>query len=51
MLIGSLISVIGTIFAVGIFFANVIIAVGVYNDAEAIYRSTEKELRIFPSFS
>ena len=47
MLIGSLISAFGTIFAIGIFFANIIIAIGVYSDAEKMFRSVRKELKIF----
>jgi hypothetical protein len=47
MFIGSLISALGTAFAVGVFFANITIAIGVHRDAEKLFRSARKELKIF----
>jgi len=47
MNLGPLINALGTVFAVGIFFANIAIAIGVYRDAERMFRSAKKELKIF----
>ena len=47
MIIGSLISELGRLFAAGIFFANIAIAIGVHRDAERLFRSAKKELKIF----
>lgn len=47
MVLGSLLSSLGTVFAAGVFIADIIIACGVYQDAEKLYNSASSRLRIF----
>ena len=47
MLVGSLLSSFETVFATGVFIADIVIASGVYWDAQKLYNSPTARLKIF----
>jgi len=47
MSISPLVSALGTTFALGVFVANIAIALGVYRDAQAMQLSARRRLRMF----
>lgn len=47
MVLGSLIGTLGAVFAVGLWIANLAIAIGVYRDARLVLCSARMSLKIF----